>query len=328
VRAFVTGGTGFLGGHVVQKLRQRGDDVVALVRTPPKATQVRELGCEIVEGDLSHEDAIPKAVVGCDAVFHVAAMYEVGIPASRHEEMYDANVKGTERVLDASTDAGVGRIVYVSTVGVFGDTKGKVVDETYDREPTGFMSYYEETKYLAHELAKDRIAKGAPIVIVQPGGIYGPGDPSVIGTLIGMIRRFGLPFLVFPDAGFNLVYVEDVADGILLAHEKGRVGESYVLGGEVMSMRDALQRICRAAGKRVPTRVLPAPLMRLSTPVWPVVSRLTGLPPNARELMANAAATFYATDAKARRELGYAPRDVDAGLTELLAAPPTKETAT
>src|SRR5207247_8881116 len=207
---------------------------------------------------------------GCDAVFHVAAMYEVGIPDSQRRAMYDANVKGTERVIDAAVDAGVGRIVYVSTVGVFGDTKGRIVDETFEREPTGFMSYYEETKYFAHELAKDRIKKGAPIVIVQPGGIYGPGDPSVIGTLVGMIKRFGLPFLVFPDAGFNLVYVEVVVDGIILAYDKGRVGESYILGGDIMNMRDALQLISRAAGKRVPKRVLTSALMRLSTPTGPV----------------------------------------------------------
>jgi dihydroflavonol-4-reductase len=290
------------------------------VRTPSKAVQLRELGCEIVEGDLGGEDVIRKGVVGCDAVFHIAAMYEVGIPESKHGAMYDANVKGTERVLDAAVDAGVGRIVYVSTVGVFGDTKGRIVDETFEREPTGFMSYYEETKYFAHELAKDRIKKGAPIVIVQPGGIYGPGDPSVIGTLVGMIKRFGLPFLVFPDAGFNLVYVEDVAGGIVLAHDKGRVGESYILGGEIMNMREALQLISRAAGKHVPKRVLPPALMRLSTPIWPVISRLTGLPPNAKELMENVGATFYASDAKARRELGYAPRDVQTGLTQTLAA--------
>src|SRR5438552_1197072 len=216
--AFVTGGTGFVGGHLVRKLRERGDDVVALVRSPQKAGMIRELGCEIVRGDLDDEEVIRKAVVGCDAVFHVAAMYEVGIPESKKAAMYDANVKGTERVIDAAVEAGVGRIVYVSTVGVFGDTKGRVVDETYEREPTGFMSFYEETKFFAHELARDRIAKGAPIVIVQPGGIYGPGDPSVVGTLITMIRRFGLPFMVFPNSGFNFVHVEDVAEGIVLAH--------------------------------------------------------------------------------------------------------------
>jgi dihydroflavonol-4-reductase len=319
MRAFVTGGTGFLGGQVVRKLRERGDDVVALVRTPAKATQVRELGCEIVAGDLSDEEAIRKGVVGCDAVFHIAAMYEVGIPDSQKPAMYDANVEGTRRVIDAAVDAGVPRIVYVSTIGVFGDTKGKIVDETFEREPTAWMSYYEETKFLAHELAKDRAKKGAPIVIVQPGGIYGPGDPSVVGTLIGIIKRFGLPFLVFPESGFNFVHVEDVAEGTILAHDKGKLGESYVLGGEIITMRDALQRICRTLGKRVPKRVLPASFMKLGIPFGPVISRLTGLPPNMRELLANAGATFYATDAKARRDLGYAPRDVETGLTQTLA---------
>jgi nucleoside-diphosphate-sugar epimerase len=320
MRAFVTGGTGFVGGVVCRKLRERGDEVVALVRTPAKAGQLRELGCEIVSGDLGDEDVIRKAVVGCDAVFHVAAWYEVGSPESAKPAMFDANVKGTERVLDAAIDAGVGRIVYVSTVGVFGDTKGRVVDETFEREPTGFMSYYEETKFYAHELAKDRIAKGAPIVIVQPGGIYGPNDPSVIGTLIGMIRRFGLPFMVFPDGGFNFVYVEDVADGILLAYDKGRIGESYVLGGQIVSMREALERILRACDKKVPKRTLPEGVMKLGIPFGPVIGKLTGLPPNMRELLRNASATFYATDEKARRELGYAPRDLDIGLTETLAA--------
>jgi len=319
MRAFVTGATGFIGGRVARKLRERGDDVVALVRSPSKAAGVRELGCEIVEGDLSDEGAIRKGLDGCDAAFHVAAMYEVGIPASRCPEMHDANVDGTRRVIDTAVEAGVQRIVYVSTVGVFGDTKGRIVDETYEREPTGYMSCYEETKFLAHELAKERIGKGAPVVIVQPGGVYGPGDPSVIGTLIGLVRRFGLPFLVFPDAGFNFVHVDDVAEGIILAHDKGQVGESYILGGEIVTMRDALERICRISGKRVPKRVLPGSLMRLSIPFGPVIGKLTGLPPNMRELLENANATFYATDAKARRELGYAPRDVEAGLTETLA---------
>jgi nucleoside-diphosphate-sugar epimerase len=320
MRAFVTGGTGFVGGHLCRKLRERGDDVVALVRSPQKAGQLRELGCEIVAGDLGDEDVIRKAVVGCDAVFHVAAMYEVGIPESMKPAMYDANVKGTERVLDAAVEAGVPKIVYVSTVGVFGDTHGRVVDETFDREPTGFMSYYEETKFFAHELAKDRIRKGAPVVIVQPGGIYGPNDPSVVGTLIGMIRRFGLPFMIFPEAGFNFVYVEDVAEGIILAYEKGRIGESYVLGGQIVSMREALERILRIAGKKVPRRTLPEGVMKMGIPFGPVIGRLTGLPPNFRELMRNAGATFYATDEKARRELGYSPRDIDAGLTQTLAS--------
>ena len=320
MRTFVTGGTGFVGGHLVRKLRERGDDVVALVRSPSKATQVRELGCEIVEGDLSDEEAIRKAVVGCDAVFHVAAVYEVGIPASEQPAMYDANVKGTERVIDAGVDAGVGKIVYVSTIGVFGDTHGEIVDETYRREPTDFMSYYEETKYFAHELALDRIRKGAPIVIVQPGGIYGPGDPSILGIMMKLIEKGWMRFNLMPNAGFNWVFVEDVADGIILAHDKGRIGESYVLGGQIENLKTAIGKISRLAGRRPPRVTVPDAALKMGIPFGPIVSRLTGLPSNMREMLRNVGATFYATDAKARQELDYSPRDLDTGLTQTLAA--------
>jgi len=319
MRAFVTGGTGFVGGHLVRKLRERGDDVLALVRSPQKAGMIRELGCEIVRGDLGDEEVIRKAVVGCDAVFHVAAMYEVGIPESKKAAMYDANVKGTERVIDAAVEAGLGKIVYVSTVGVFGDTKGRVVDETYEREPTGFMSYYEETKFFAHELARDRIAKGAPIVIVQPGGVYGPGDHSEIGNMIGQFRSGRLPMVPFPDLGFNLVYVDDVADGCVLAAEKGEVGQSYVLGGEISTMRGMLEKVAQIDGKKPPTRTLPTALIKAVAPAGPVVGKLMGLPPNVRELIsASEDVTYWATDTKAREQLGYAPRDLETGLRQTL----------
>src|SRR5512145_2079997 len=116
MKAFVTGGTGFIGGRLIRRLRDRGDDVVALVRSPAKAADLRDLGVELVQGDLSSDQAIRNGVRGCDAVFHVGAVYKVGIPASEREDMWDSNVRGTERVLDAAIEAGVPRIVYVSTV--------------------------------------------------------------------------------------------------------------------------------------------------------------------------------------------------------------------
>src|SRR3954449_1172175 len=233
MRVFVTGATGFIGGHVARKLRERGDDVVALVRSPDKAGRLRELGCDLVEGDLSDEAAIKKGLEGCDAVIHVGAIYKVGIPKKEREPMWDANVGGTERVLDAAHEAGVKRIVYVSTCNVFGNTHGEVVDETYRRPGDDYLSYYDETKYLSHQVAKERIAKGVPIVIVQPGGVYGPGDHSEVGNVIDQTRTGKLKALPFAGLGLNLVYVDDVADGIMLASDKGEVGESYVLGGEI-----------------------------------------------------------------------------------------------
>jgi nucleoside-diphosphate-sugar epimerase len=321
MRAFVTGGTGFIGGRVAQKLRARGDDVVALVRNPAKATALRELGCELVEGDLGSVDEIRQGMEGCDAVFHVAAVYKVGIPKSEHGAMRESNVGGTERVLDTAIDAGVDRIVYVSTVGVFGNTEGKVVDESYSRPSDGFLSCYEETKYLSHQAALDRIRKGAPIVIVQPGGVYGPGDHSELGNMIDQVRTGKLRMLMFPELGFNLVYVDDVADGILLAHDKGRPGEAYILGGQISTMRELVEKVSSLSGRKAPKRELSASVMRLAVPIGPVVGKLMGFGPNLAELIRSSdGVTYWATHEKAERELGYAPRDLDTGLRQTLAA--------
>jgi dihydroflavonol-4-reductase len=321
MKAFVTGGTGFIGERLVRRLRDRGDDVVALVRSREKGSKLEELGAQLVLGDLSSSDAIRSGLEGCDAAFHVAAVYKVGIPEKEHEAMYDANVRGTERVLDAAFQAGVSRIVYVSTINVFGNTRGETVDESYERPGNDFVSYYDETKYLSHQVAKDRIAKGAPIVIVQPGGVYGPGDHSEVGNVIDQTRTGKLPALPFAGLGLNLVYVDDVTEGLLLAHDRGQVGESYVLGGEIATMRDLVQKTAEIAGRKPPKRELPTGVLKAVAPAGPVLGKLMGFPPNFRELIsASDGVTYWAKDDKARRDLGYSPRDLDTGLRQTLEA--------
>jgi dihydroflavonol-4-reductase len=320
VKAFVTGGTGFIGEHVVRLLRERGDDVVALVRTPAKADALKALGAEIIEGDLSDVDAIRRGVAGADAVFHIGAMYKVGIPKSKHPAMYDANVHGTERVLDAAVDAGVARIVYVSTGNVYGNTRGEAVSESYVRpQPPEFLSYYDETKYQAHQVALDRIAKGAPIVIAQPGGVYGPDDPSELGNMIDQSRRGKLKLRMFPKSGFNFVYVEDLAAGILLVHDKGRIGESYNLAGEQGTLGELIDKAARFSKREPPHFTMPVFMMKLAIPIGPVVGKLMGFPPNLSELIKTSdGVTFWMTDQKARDELGFAPRDFDTGMRQTL----------
>jgi dihydroflavonol-4-reductase len=320
VRVFLTGATGFIGGHVAHQLRLRGDDVVALVRTPAKAVALRESGCELVVGDLSSDEAIRGGIDGCDAVVHAGAVYEVGIPESQHAAMYDSNVKGTERVLDAAIAAGVDRIVYVSTCGVFGDTHGELVDESFRRD-TDFPSEYERTKTLAHEIAEDRIAKGAPIVIVQPGGVYGPNDHSEIGNVIEQVRTGKLPAKAFPEAGFMFCHVEDIAAGIVLALLAGKAGEAYVLSGEKATVGELIDRVAAIAGRKPPRFTVPGRLLKLIAPLGPIVGPPLGFPPNLREVIRSTdGVTYWATDAKARRELGFAPRDLDTGLRQTLAA--------
>lgn len=290
-----------------------------MVRSPGKAAPLRELGCELAPGDLADEAAIRTAVAGCDSAFHVGAMYKIGIPAGQRPEMHDANVRGTDLVLRAAVDAGVQRIVYVSTIGAFGNTKGQVVDETYRRSGSDFLSCYDETKFLAHQIAVDLIRGGAPILIAQPGGVYGPGDPSDLANLIDQVRTGRLRFQVFPDTGFNFVHVDDAVEGLLLVHDKGRIGEAYVLGGQITTMGELVKKIALLSGRKPPRFTMPPLLIKASIPLAPVVTRLMRLPPNLRELIKAAdGVTYWATDDKARRELGYAPRDLDNGLRQTL----------
>src|SRR5262249_56869847 len=141
-----------------------------------------------VEGDVSGRGELRMAMTGSDVVFHVAARYEVGIPTSERDAMYETNVHGTANVLDAAWDAQVPRIIYVSTVNVFGNTHGEIVDETYVRPAGDYVSAYDWTKHVAHEIARERIELGAPVIIVQPGAIYGPGDHSELGGQLEQVR--------------------------------------------------------------------------------------------------------------------------------------------
>jgi dihydroflavonol-4-reductase len=320
VRAFVTGATGFIGGRLARRLRERGDEVVALVRSETRAAPLRDIGCELVRGDLGAVEAIRDGCRGCDAAFHVAAIYEVGVARSRRDELFEANVRGTELVLDTAADLGVARIVYVSTIGAFGNTGGRVVDEAHRHSHESYLSLYEETKALAHDAAVERIDRGGPVIIVQPGGVYGPGDTSDLATLMHRIRRGRLPFRFFPEAGFNWVHVDDVIDGILLAHDRGRIGESYVLGGQLGTMGDMISAVARASGRRPPRATLPAWLAKAGIPFGPLVGKALGTGPNLAEMIRSAdGVTYWATDQKARRELGYAPRDLETGIRQTMA---------
>jgi dihydroflavonol-4-reductase len=320
VKVFVTGGTGFIGGEVVRQLRRRGDDVACLVRSPEKGRKVADLGCELVAGDLGDAAAIRTGMEGCDAVIHVAAMYEVGISKSQRPAMRAANVEGTERVLRAALEAKVAKVVYVSTVGAFGNTHHKVVDESYAHPGKEFTSYYEETKLEAHRVAERLIAEeGLPCTIVQPGGVYGPGDTSQVADLLSQFLAGKLPLIPFPELGICLTHVEDIAAGILLALDKGRVGEDYVLSGPVTTMRDAIEIVAGLTGRKAPKHALPTPVMKALTPIGPLVGKMMGQPPNLREMISSAdGVTFWASHEKASRELGYAPRGMEEGLRQTL----------
>ncbi len=317
----MTGGTGFIGGEVVRQLRARGDEVVCLVRNPEKGKKVAELGCVLVAGDLGDERAIREGMTGCDAVIHAAAVYEVGIPASQREPMREANVGGTERVLGAALEAKIAKVVYVSTVGVFGNTDGKIVDESYEHPAKSFTSCYEQTKWEAHQVAKRLIGEGLPCVIMQPGGVYGPGDTSSIAVMLNEFLAGKMPLIPFPDLGICLTHVEDIATGIVLGLDLGQPGEAYVISGPATTVREAIGVVAAATGKKAPKRALPTPLLKALTPIGPLVGKMMGQPPNLRELIASAdGVTFWASYDKAKNQLGYEPRGLDEGMRAMLSA--------
>ncbi len=314
-RVFVTGGTGFIGLQVVRQLRERGDEVVVVVRDPSSATELRATGAKLVQGDLSTEADIRSAMAGSDAVIHAAGVYRIGIAAAERPAMYEANVAVTQRVLDAAIAIGVPRIVDVSTVNVFGNTMGRIVDETFRHDPAdGFLSYYDETKYLAHLATQSRIESGAPIAIVQPGTTYGRRDHAAAGAQLKAAFDGRLSFLALADVGVSWTYVDDLARGILAALDRGRIGEAYVMAGENMRLREAMAIAAAAGGQRLPRLTVPNVIIRIGARLAPGGGALIGQPPNLREIVsASAGVTYWASSAKAAAELGYATRDLATG---------------
>jgi dihydroflavonol-4-reductase len=304
MRVFVTGATGFVMGAVTRALRARGDAITALVREPSRAASLTALGCELVAGDVVDPTDVVGELRGCDALIHGAAIYEIGVSAVRRRQMEETNVTGTRRMLEAAKEAATPRIVYVSTIAAFGNTHGEVAAEGH-RPTSPPTSAYEDTKRRAHEIALDAARNGAQIVVVQPGQVYGPNDHSAVGANFRALADGRLRYRAFEDLGLNLVHVDDLADGILRALDRGRVGECYILGGEIATLGDAYRAVAKATGRTLPAFVLPAAIARLA-------GRLV---PSMREVVSSAdGVTFWATDAKARAELGTKPRDLLTGM--------------
>jgi nucleoside-diphosphate-sugar epimerase len=317
-RVFVTGAGGFIGRAVVGRLRERGDEVTAIVRDPARSTVLADLGVRMVAGDLGSVDAIREPIAGCDGVIHLAGSYRVGILPSERPAMYEVNVAATARVLDAAIEAGVPRIVHISTANVLGDTKGRVVNETHLRDPAdGFLSYYDETKAEAHRMAEARIAAGAPILIAMPGSTYGPGDHSAIGTQLKAAFDGRAPANVLGDMGISVVHIDDLAAGILAVLDRGRIGEAYLLSGECLTLADAMDVAARAGGRRGPRLHVSTALLRLVEPLAGVAMRLGLFKYDLAEaLRAADDVTYWVSHGKATSELGYAPRPLSQGAVD------------
>lgn len=316
MRYAITGATGFVGGAVARRLREEGHEVVALVRDPARATALADLGVDLLPGDLDDVAALDRLCTGVDGLFHVAGWYKLG---QRDPSEGDrVNVVGTRNVLEAALRNGVRRVVYTSTLAVNSDTEEQVLDETY-RFTGEHLSHYDRTKAEAHDVALELAGRGLPVVIVQPGLVYGPGDTAQTGAFIAQVVAGKRPMV--PGAGgVCWAHVDDVAAGHLLAMEHGEPGRSYMLAGPRATLADGLGRVARIAGTKGPL-VLPERLVQAGAKAIGLVGRLVPLPPDyAAETIRAGLATYYGSPARAERELGWRARPLDEGLRQTVDA--------
>jgi nucleoside-diphosphate-sugar epimerase len=312
-RYFVTGATGFLGGELVKQLIGRGHQVSALIRTPEKARLLKALGVELHAGDITVRDCLRAPMEGCDGAFHVAAWYKIGVrdAASIADRV---NVDGTRHVLEIAKELAIPRIVYTSTVGVFGDTKGRSVDESYFAEGP-FLTAYDRSKWVAHyKVAVPMIAEGLPLTIVMPGAVYGPGDTSGIHTTLVQLLR-GRLFITPRGVTFCWGYVEDIARGLRQAMDVGTIGESYLLTGPQATFEEVFALAARIAGKRPPFLHPPPLFMRAAAAFARLLERWDlRLNPSAEMLRFMAGTTWIGSCQKAQEKLGFTTRPIEEGL--------------
>jgi nucleoside-diphosphate-sugar epimerase len=314
---FITGATGFLGGALVRHLRASGHEVRALVRDLEKAGPVRTARVELARGDITDRASLRAPMQGVDGVFHLAAWYKVG---ERDGNVADRiNVDGTRNVLETMRELGVPRGVYTSTVAVYSDTRGVEVDESY-YHPGPWLSAYDRSKWRAHyEVALPMMREGLPLVILQPGVIYGPGDTSGLGDLWRRYLRRELPAIPGKTA-YSWAHVDDVARVHAAAMTSARARETYIVAGPSHTLVEACRMAERITGIPAPRRVVPPVVMKAASRLAWLAERVTALPPgsSSEALRVLAGATYLGDNRKARRELGYDPRPLEEGLREVL----------
>ena len=306
----MTGASGFIGWHVARRLLENGHRVRALVRP---ASVVPELAVERVEGDLRDPESLARAVDGCGAVFHVAADYRLW--AKDPEELYRSNVQGTRNLLQAALNARVERVVYTSTVGCIAMPQQHPGNEDLPVGAEEMQGAYKRSKYQAEQVALEFARAGLPVVIVNPTAPVGDHDvkPTPTGKIIVDFVRGAMP--AFVDTGLNLVDVRDTAEGHVLAYEKGRTGERYILGCDNLTLQQIFAHLEKISGIKAPRWRIPYAVAYgagLASTAW---ANWTGQEPRAPlDAVKMARKRMFVSADKAKRDLGFQPGPVDGAL--------------
>ncbi len=318
MKALVTGASGFVGSAVARKLIEQGHEVRVTLRPSSDRRNIRDLPVEQVNADLTDAESLKKAVQGCDSLFHVAADYRLW--SLNPDELYQTNVEGTRNLMQAALDSGVERIVYTSSVAVLGlHPDGKPSTEDTPSSLETMIGHYKRSKFLAEEEVKTLVReKDLPAVIVNPSTPVGPRDlrPTPTGRMVADAALGKMPAYV--DTGLNIVHVDDVAEGHLLAHAHGKIGERYILGGTDMSLKDILATIAAITGRKAPKIRIPHDLILPIAYLSETFARLTrGKEPQVTvDGIRMAKKWMYFSCEKAIRELGYNPRPPEDALRD------------
>ncbi len=316
----VTGATGFVGSAVARALVQRGHDVRVMTRARSDRRNLAGLVAQEIEGDLTDAASLARAVQGCRYVFHVAADYRIWVPDP--DAMLAANVAGTVELMRAAQAAGVERVVYCSSVAALGLHKdGTPADETSPVTEDAVVGIYKKSKYRAEQAVLGMVRDhGLPAVIVNPAAPVGPRDvkPTPTGRMIADAAAGRLPAYV--DTGLNLVHVDDVAEGHILALERGRIGEKYILGNENLTLAQVFALVAEVAGRKPPRIKLNRELLWPLALGYEAVARLTGITPLVtRDHLRMTRKAMFFSNAKARAELGFSPRPAREAVADAVA---------
>jgi dihydroflavonol-4-reductase len=305
MKALVTGATGFVGAAVTRALLREGWQVRVLARKSSDRSNLSGLNVDVAEGDLTDPASLQRAAQGCEGLFHVAADYRLGAPDPK--VLYRSNVEGTRNVLTAATRAGVKRIVYTSSVATVGiPPDGSPGEEGTPVSIENMIGHYKRSKYLAEEVVREAAREGTSIVIVSPSTPVGPGDvkPTPTGQLVLDAAAGRMPAYV--DTGLNIVHVDDVAAGHLLAYERGQAGERYILGGDDMSLKEILALIATLVGRKPPSVRLPYALVLPMAYLAEGYAKISGRSGRITlEGVRMSRKRMFFSSARAARELGY-----------------------
>jgi dihydroflavonol-4-reductase len=315
----LTGASGFVGSAVARKLREAGFAVRALVRPASPRGHLSELGLEFALGDLRDRDALAAALRGARYLFHVAADYRLW--ARNPDELAATNVAGTRMLMEEAMRAGIERVVYTSSVATLRvGPEGKVADETMPLTEDQAIGVYKRSKVAAERLVEEMVRGGLPAVIVNPSTPIGPRDvkPTPTGRIILMAAAGRMP--AFVDTGLNMVHVDDVAAGHLLAFARGRIGERYILGGQDATLAEVLGTVAVATGRTPPRIRIPQRAVAPLAYVTEAVAQLTGKEPMlTRDGLKMSKNKMFFSSAKAERELGYRSRPYAEGIRDAIA---------